>query len=497
MLLKQKVQGIFNREKMKIFLCIPVLYLLAYNSLWGQEHYTANRAYFSSDKYDESSPVILGNKIIFCSDQDEGLFLTYTNKEKKGLFKIFSVQMDDSVHHSRPEIFSKSIYSPYNDGPITFDASGRKAVFSRNIDIETKTKDRFGHNNNLGLFITELVEGKWTNIVPFKYNNASYSNTTPNLSPDGKYLYFASDRPGGFGGSDLYRCEFIDSTWSEPINLGNIINTSGNEVYPFINSAGMMFFASDGHKGLGKKDIFFSTELSDGWMAPVHLDPPINSQGDDFSLITDSAFTSGYFASDRNGSDDIFRFETRIPQLYNCDTLKKNHYCFQFWDDKYPACDSLSVEYEWQFSDGTLLKGLSVEHCFKGAGKYRAELNIVDNATHNTFSTQTSMEFEIKDFEQPYITSADTAGIAEEIRFSALKSNLPGFHVEQYFWDFGDGELLTGPVVSHSFKKEGVYNVRLGLSGKIEENKNKITYCVFKPVRIFSDNKAHSLIQDK
>jgi hypothetical protein len=274
----------------------------------------------------------------------------------------------------------------------------------------------------------------------------------------------------------------------EPENLGKVINTSGNEVSPFINYAGELFFASDGHPGLGKKDLFMSTETPDGWIAPVHLDPPINSPYDDFSLITNSTFTSGYFASDRNKSDDIFRFETKIPQLYNCDTVKENQYCFQFWDEKYPGADSLPVEYEWQFSDGVVLKGLSVEHCFPGAGKYQAKLNIVDNATSNTFFTQTTMEFYIKDFEQPYITSKDSTGILEEIKFSGLKSNLPGFNIEEYIWDFGDGDFMTGPDVSHSFKKEGVYNVKLGLKGSRDENKNKITYCIFKPIKIFSNN---------
>lgn len=472
---------------MKIFKYILAFCLLACNSVQGQEHYTAKRVYFSSDKYDEFSPVMIGNRIVFCSNQQDGLFITYMNKERKGLFKIFSVQLNDSTSHSKPEMFSRNLNTPYNDGPIAFDTSGRKAIYSRNIDIETKTKDLLGHNDNLGLFSTELIDGRWTNIKPFKYNDELFSNTTPFLSPDGKYLYFASDKPGGFGGSDLYRCEYIENSWSEPENLGKVINTSGNEVYPFINSSGELFFASDGHPGLGKKDIFMSKETFAGWITPVHLDPPINSPDDDFSLITDNAFASGYFASDRNKSDDIFRFETKIPQLYNCDTLKENQYCFQFWDDKYPGIDSLHVEYEWQFSDGAVLKGLSVEHCFPGSGKYWAKLNIVDNTTSNTFFTQTSMEFDLKDFEQPYITSKDTSGVFEEIEFSGLKSYLPGFHVDQYIWDFGDGDFMTGSDVSHSFKKDGVYNVKLGLTGNRDENKNVETYCIFKPIRILSD----------
>jgi PKD domain/WD40-like Beta Propeller Repeat len=472
---------------MKLFRFIVMLYIVTSNAVLAQEHYIAKKAYFSSDKYDEFSPVITGNRLVFCSNRNDELFVTYINKEKKGLFKIFSVQLNDSIHHSRPVMFSRYLNSSCNDGPIAFDSSGKKAVYSRNIDIDIKKKDFLGSNDNLGLFFTEFADGKWTNISPFKYNDPSYSNTTPFLTPDGKCLYFASDRPGGFGGSDLYRSEYRDSSWTEPVNLGSIINSAGNELSPFINSEGLLFFASDGHPGLGKKDLFMSRETSAGWSIPLHLDPPINSPFDDFSLITDSAFTSGYFSSDRNGSDDIFRFETEIPQLFNCDTLKKNQYCFQFWDDKYPGADSLPVVYEWQFSDGSVIKGLTVEHCFPGAGKYRAKLNIVDNTTSNTFFTRSDMEFEIKDFEQPYIISKDTAVESEQIKFSALKSNLPGFVVKKYIWDFGDGDFMTGSEVVHSFKKEGVYNVKLGLTGKRDDDKIEKTNCIFKPLRIIPD----------
>ena len=471
---------------MKVTIYIILLYLLATYWVQGQDHYMIKKVYFVSDKFDEFSPVITGNKLVFCSNQDAGLFVTYMNKDKKSLFKIFAVQINDTTRHSRPEIFSHDLSTPYNDGPISFDSTGRKAVYSRNITGELKQKDIYSDGNNLGLFLTEFINGKWTHIKPFKYNGESYSNTTPFLSKDGKYLYFASNKPGGFGGFDLYRSGYSDSIWREPENLGRVINTSGNEAYPFVNAAGVLFFASDGHKGLGKKDIFMSTQTINGWTSPLNLDPPINSTGDDFSLITDSTFTLGYFASDRNRSDDIFRFETKIPQLFNCDTMKVNQYCFRFWDEKYSGADSLNVEYQWQFSDSTVLKGLSVEHCFPGAGKYWARLIIVDHTTSETFLTQSSMEFEIEDFEQPFITSKDTSGVLEEIKFSGLRSNLPEFLIDEYIWDFGDGNFTTGAEAVHTYKKDGVYNVKMGVSGKRGESKIRENHCIFKPIRIIS-----------
>src|ERR1035437_11092455 len=98
---------------------------------------------------------------------------------------------------------------------------------------------------------------------------------------------------------------YQDSYWGEPVNLGPVINTTGNESYPFINASGDLFFSSDGHPGLGGKDIFFSQFSDTSWLAPVHLDPPVNSKFDDFGIITDTLFNEGYFLFNRKKSIDI------------------------------------------------------------------------------------------------------------------------------------------------------------------------------------------------
>jgi outer membrane protein OmpA-like peptidoglycan-associated protein len=342
----------------------------------------------------------------------------------------------------------------------------------------------------LGLFFAELHDGEWDSLVGFEYNNIKYSITTPCFSPDGHYLYFASDMPEGYGGTDIYRSTIANGEWSEPVNLGEIINTKGNEIYPFIASNGDLFFASDGHGGLGKKDIYLSRFSDSEWIRPVHLDTPINSKDDDFGLITDKNFSEGFFSSNRGRTDDIYQFSTLVPQLFNCDTLLENQYCYEFWDEMFPGMDSLPVIYEWEFSDGAKIRGLRVEHCFPGDGKYWAKLNIIDNSTSNTFFTQTSMEFELEDHVQPFITSRDAGIVNAEIEFDGLSSNLPGYSIEEYVWDFGDGNFQTGPEIKHQFKKTGVYGVKLGLTGYAEGGDGKETRCVIKPVTIVRDNQA-------
>jgi len=175
---------------------------------------------------------------------------------------------------------------------------------------------------------------------------------------------------------------------------------------------------------------------------------------------------------------------------FNCDTLLENHHCYEFWDDLYPEEDSLPVIYEWEFSDGTKISGLRVEHCFPGAGKYWAKLNIIDNSTSDTFYTQTSMEFELVDHIQPYITCNDIGIVESDMEFSGLQSYLPGFITEEYVWDFGDGNFNPGPEIIHQFNKPGVYAVKLRVKGYLVGSKTKEFRCVIKPVTILPDTQA-------
>ena len=235
----------------KIILSILILFIPV--GLISQSHYQVDLAGFSSKKFAEFCPVIFNNQIVFTSNQETELLIDNRNKN---VFNIFKVNIDPDNWDSQPEVFSQSLLTPYNDGPASFSPDGKMVAYSRNVDTKTKNKNIFDPKNTLGLYFAELDEGEWINSADFKYNSVEYSITTPCFSPDGNYLYFGSDMPGGYGGTDLYRSTFINGEWAEPVNLGKRINTKGNEVYPFIAENGDLFFASDGHGGLGKKDSY-------------------------------------------------------------------------------------------------------------------------------------------------------------------------------------------------------------------------------------------------
>ncbi|MCK5136107.1 MAG: PKD domain-containing protein [Bacteroidales bacterium] len=472
----------------KILLLLTIVLFATPLRMPGQSRYEVTKAGFSTQKYDEFCPVLYKGDIVFCSNQEDEFLITYQNRRRRGLFNIFKVEIVETNEYTSPEIFSRNLHTSFNDGPVAFSPDENMAVYSRNINADARARNVVDLNNNLGLYFTEFSDGEWANSTAFKHNNINYSITTPCFSPDGQYLYYGSNMPGGYGGTDIYRSRLVDGEWSEPENVGKNINTPGNEVYPFIPRNGELFFASDGHGGLGKKDIFLSGHAESGWIKPVHLEAPINSKDDDFGLFTGEDFSMGYFSSNRDASDDIYSFSTLVPQLFNCDTLIENQYCFEFRDDQDPGFDTIPVSYVWEFSDGSKIEGLRVEHCLPGAGKYWAKLTSFDNTTDKTFQTQSTMEFELVDHIQPYITSSDTMIEYTDILFSGLESNLPDYTIEKYVWDFGDGGFMTGPEVVHRYKRTGIFYVKLGLIGYAEGATEKEMKCVIKPVIVVAGN---------
>jgi flagellar motor protein MotB len=454
--------------------------------LGQSETYTVKKASFNSDKYDEFSPVYFKNGIVFCSNRNLGLSNRSTS-QNKGLFKIYYVDTAGKADWESAKLFSKNLTTILNDGPVTFNSSRDTIYYSRNHDISSKLSDISGPRNKLGIFSAVMVKGQWTKIMDLRINNEWYNVTTPCLSPDGKKLYFASDKPGGFGGSDLYYSQWKNDRWNDPVNLGPVINTKGNESYPFINPAGELFFSSDGRPGHGGKDIFFSLYSDSAWLEPVCLDPPINSQFDDFGIVTDTLMNEGYFSSKRDKSIDIYHFKTNLPQILYKSIQKKNQYCFMFTDSGALVIDTLNLKYIWNFGDGEKASGRVVSHCFPGAGKYTVKLDVVEKNTRNLFFSKLIYNLELRDFNQPFINSPDIVVKGDIVKFDGLRSNIPGYRVLNYSWDFRDGNKSFGKNVEHSFKEPGEYLVNLTVTLKSDSTGNEHKTGVSKKIQVLND----------
>jgi outer membrane protein OmpA-like peptidoglycan-associated protein len=430
------------------------------------ETYSVKKASFSTDKYDEFSPVSYKNSIVFCSNRPLTKLLNYSTEQNKGLIKINAFDSVGEGNSPAVRVFSKYLNTKLNDGPVTFNSKGDTIYFSRNISIDGKLSELSSVRNKLGIFFAVFDGQEWTKVRELRFNSEWYNVTTPWISPDGKRLYFASDKPGGYGGSDLYYCPWKEDYWDEPVNMGPVINTKGNESYPFVNASGEFFFSSDGHPGKGGKDIFFSRFSDSSWVEPVCLDAPLNSQFDDFGIFTDALMSTGYFSSNRDKSVDIFHFNTNYSQIFYNDIQKENNYCYTFRDNKSIVIDSLSLLYKWSYSDGKPVTGPLVSHCFPGPGDYVVRLDIVERETGKLFFTKLIENIHLTDFEQPYIQSPDFAIKGANISFDALKSYMPGFSILSYSWDFGDRIRAKGDKVTHSFAESGEYFVNLELALK-------------------------------
>jgi len=480
---------------MKILKITVLLILVSFTSdiLGQKETYTISPVGFNSKTNDEFSPVYYKNGLVFCSNRNWNLFRNYQTSENKGLLKInFADTLTNKVR-----LFSRSLSTRYNDGPASFSKNGDTIYFSRNLKVDGIAEQEISPRNKLGIFTATLEGNDWVKILDVRFNNEYYNITTPYISPDGKRLFFASDNPSGIGGTDIYYCNWKGDYWDEPVNLGPAVNTTGNESYPFVNSEGGLFFASDGHPGLGGKDIFYTKEVNNKWLAPVHLDAPINSKNDDFGLIADSIMSKGYFSSKRGTSVDIYQFRTNINQLFYCDKQRVNLYCFKFSDEGKIAVDNRYVQLVWSFGDGATATGQNAEHCFKGPGKYPVKLDIIDKKTGNVYFSKLKYDLELRDIEQPVITSLSSAMVGQPVNLDGLASHFPGSEILNYTWYFDDGNRAKGEKQSHVYLEKGDYNVRLGLMVRNSKTGIIRQACVIKQVRIFSDKNEKAAFDNR
>lgn len=478
--------------KQKLYILFFLLLAFQQLSQGQQETYTVTKAPFSSDKYDEYSPVFYRNGIVFTSNRGSGSLVDYSGSTGKSTFDISYIDTTKKVTWRKTETFSGSLKTAFNEGPVTFNSTGDTIYYTRNLQVDGSFAELSNARNKLGIFTATYDGKRWTRIREMRFNNEWYNSISPCLSPDGKRLYFASDKPGGYGGTDLYYSELTDGYWNEPVNMGPVINTPGNESYPFINQAGEIYFASDGHPGLGAKDIFFSRFSNNGWLQPVHLDAPINSQYDDFGFIIDSALNTGYFSSSRGITMDIYSFKTIMPQIFYSDPQMENYYCFVFSDEGIIKADKSILGYDWSFGDGSKGSGEGVTHCFPGPGRYMVKLCLTDKKTGNEVITKAVYELNLKDIQQPYITSPDAVAIGEEVLFDSRNSNLPGFEITSYTWQINNERRINGSAINYTFKEKGVQEVKLALKARNINTGIVSQKSILKKISVFNTKKEAS-----
>lgn len=278
---------------------------------WKQEgsRYKVKRMDVFNSRRDDYSPVLAG-------DQHEYLYFTSTRNDAQGNelsgitgakpADIFMSEKDDKGHWSKPEAVTGGLNTDFDEGACALTSDQRTmyltqcvsdASYPRYAQIVTSAR-------------SDAAWGKPTELKITADTLSSYAH--PAVSPDGEWLYFVSDMPGGMGGMDIWRARITPAGLGGVENLGEPINTPGNEMFPTFRPNGDLYFSSDGHPGMGGLDIFIASVGRDGKYHVTHPGYPLNSQADDFGMTFEGVHNRGYFASNRNdgrGWDHIYSFE--------------------------------------------------------------------------------------------------------------------------------------------------------------------------------------------
>lgn len=217
--------------------------------------------------------------------------------------------------NSSLKVFGKNINTRYHEGQLAFSPDFKTIYFTRSNYTGGKYGKSADGINKLKIYTAALKsDSVWDQVTEFLYNSNEYSCGSPAISAHNKVMFFVSDMPGGFGGTDLYYCVWENGRWAKPVNMGDEINTAAHEMSAFISTDSILYFSSQGHPGLGGQDMF-SVNLNESTLKIENLHYPLNSKKDDFGIVFNADNGSGYFSSNRGGqgsSDDIFYFTQKV-----------------------------------------------------------------------------------------------------------------------------------------------------------------------------------------
>ncbi len=277
--------------------------------------YTLTPAAINSP-HSDFGPAFLGEGIVYASAREGSSSGKHYDWYDQAYLDLYYAPVDSLNRLGTPQRLAGAVNTRFHEGPATFYAGGRRMIFTRN-NYHGRHKGRSkDYQMKLKLYTAvrdDTTTLDWTDVRPFPHNSDEYSSGHPTVSADGSRLYYVSDRRGGKGGTDIYVCQWQRNTWGRPVNLGERVNTVGNEMFPFIHPSGVLYFASDGRGGLGGLDIY-RIDLNEKNAVARNVGYPINSSYDDFGLIAGKDEADGFFSTNRDaglGNDNVYRFRYR------------------------------------------------------------------------------------------------------------------------------------------------------------------------------------------
>ena len=285
--------------------------------------FNIQNADFNSDQSDFGG--ILNDGKLYISSSRNEIRKNYGWNDQPYL-DIYTVSKNSDDTYQEPIIANYILNTKYHEGLVSFTPDGNTMYFTRESYYENiyqrDTLSKRTRYSQIFLYKATKLDSDWDNVEGLPINSENYSVKNPSVSSDGTTMYFASNMPGGYGDFDIYKAPInADGTLGEAVNMGQKVNTEGQEMFPYISSKNILYFSSDGHLGLGGLDVFYTKEI-DGKMAPIrNVGIPINSNGDDFAFNIVEETEEGFVSSNREGGkggDDIYIFKKLQPL---CDVL--------------------------------------------------------------------------------------------------------------------------------------------------------------------------------
>ncbi len=261
-------------------------------------------------QFAEYSPAYKDGILYFTSNRDTRSIYSVTGSPFTDIYRAVSrgANIDQGSIQALDNVIN---YEEVNEGSLAISPDGSSIIFAKG------NSGKATGYSEVNLFFTRFRNGRWTDPRPLSINDSDSWDSTPALSPDGTTLYFSSNRPGGYGGADIYSAQLDRrGRWVDVRNLGPVINTPGEEVFPFVSAGGKLYFSSNGHPGFGNLDLYVATREY-GNITVKNLGEPMNSSSDDFSLF-EFDLTRGFFSSNRpggKGDDDIYTYVNEDPDL--------------------------------------------------------------------------------------------------------------------------------------------------------------------------------------
>ena len=444
---------------------------------FSQEKITVNATSFSSSQ-SEYAPVYYKNGLVFSniSSNDD------PNKSMTGLYFV----PFKKHKFGKKSVFSSGLKSGRHEGAITFSSNETTAYFTRSQTDFKQVGDSVNtQENKLGIYKTTYKDGKWGEITPCNFVTPEYSYGHPSLSSNGKWLYISSDIEGGFGGKDIYYSEIKNGVCGTLVNLGKEVNSPSNEFFPSIDPNGNLYFSSDKEGGKGGLDLYMTLLENDIWRKPMPLASPINSEFDDFSIVWNKNSTEGYFASNRKGTDDIYKIVISSPDYAEeCIQMESEQLCYDFFEEATVYVDSVEMIYEWNFGDGTTSNLLGTKHCYDNIGTYQIKLNILDKIIGEKYMEKASYELIIKEVLQPKIELPDKLIIGEEFFITVEQGKWKMYEIEDYYIDFGDLIVAKNSLLGHKYTLTGEKEIKVIIRGFDKSDNEYKSHCFNKLIKV-------------